>query len=106
MFWNISVINKGPRGPYLITFLEVRKMIQKVLQCLGVKINNFVIFRTPPKPQTYFKTPRKNTKSLKRVAIFWALLDPVLGCPYRQIDQGCHSDPSGGVETLKPLEMS
>ena len=32
MFWNISVLNKRPRGSELVTLLEVPKMSNKVLQ--------------------------------------------------------------------------
>ena len=81
MRFNIFVLIKGPDGgPYLVAFLEVPKMIQKVLQYVqGPQLSILEQLNTSKKPNKYIGKPRKSKISTKNRAVFWALLDPILG---------------------------
>ena len=69
--------NEGPGGPYLVTFLEVPKIIQKVLQYVW-EPSHFGIIKPPQKtPTNTLGNSEKNNKSLQTIAVFLALGDPV-----------------------------
>ena len=82
--WSTFVINTGPGGPYFVDFLEVPKMIQRILQYVRMSKLAILEKNPPPPPNKYINKPSKTKTLPKMFAVFGALLDPVLG-PKREV---------------------
>ena len=73
------MIVTGSQGPDLVDFLEDPEIIQKVLRYVQESKLAILESLTPPKKNNhYIEKRRKSKQSLTNLAVFWALLDPVL----------------------------
>ena len=70
----------GVRGSRFNRFVgRSRNHPKSIAICPGIKNIHFGIIKSPKSPKEYTKKQRKTNESPKFVAVFWDLLDTVLG---------------------------